>query len=283
MELEQTVEGWVDLPLVPFDLQKTLQSGQVFHWEVEKEVCRGLVGKEKLTLRLSGQGGHWQVPKRSLELAIRYFSLDHPLEKIWAAFPQDPISQAALRTCRGLRIIRQPQWECLATFITSPLKQVAHISQMSLSLREKYGNSVQGGKAYPAPEVLASLREENLRACGLGFRARGLLRAARMVAAGDLDLETLKSMETPRAREVLMTIPGVGEKVANCVLLFAYERLEVVPVDVWIGRVLLQMRQGRRGTPAQLQKYSQRRFGPYAGYVQQYLFHHARTNKPVIK
>ncbi len=282
MESKQTVEGWVDLPPVPFDLQKTLQSGQVFHWEVETAICRGLAGEEILTLRR--RQGHWQVPKRSLKLAIRYFSLDHPLEEIWATFPDDQFSQAALRTCRGLRIIRQPRWECLATFITSPLKQVAHIRQMSLSLRKKYGSFVQGGGwAYPAPEVLASLREEDLRACGLGFRAHGLLEAARAVAAEDLDPEALKGMETPRAREMLMKIPGVGEKVANCVLLFAYERLEVVPVDVWIGRILLQMRRGRRGTPTQLQKYSQRRFGPYAGYVQQYLFHHARTNKSVIK
>ncbi|PWU09439.1 MAG: hypothetical protein C5B47_03400 [Verrucomicrobia bacterium] len=276
MESDQTNKRWIDLPAVPFDLEKTLQSGQVFHWKLEMGLCRGLVGEEVLTLRRGQEG--WQVPtKRSLELAIRYFSLDHPLENIWSTFPDDAFSQAALESCRGLRLIRQPQWECLATFITSPLKQVAHISQMSLSLRKKYGTPVRGGWAYPPAEVIASLKEEDLRACGLGFRARGLLGTARAVATGKLDLEALKDMETPRAFEALMQAPGVGEKVAHCVLLFAYERLEVVPVDVWIGRVLLQMRRGRRGKPAQLQKYSQRRFGPYAGYVQQYLFHHART------
>jgi N-glycosylase/DNA lyase len=147
MESKQTIEGWVDLPMVPFDLQKTLESGQVFHWEIDAEVCRGLVGEEALTLRQ--RRGRWQVPKQSIKLAERYFSLDHPLEDIWNTFPDDQLSQAALQACRGLRIIRQPQWECLATFITSPLKQVTHIRQMSLSLRKKYGKFVSGKWAYP--------------------------------------------------------------------------------------------------------------------------------------
>lgn len=277
MRAQQAFEEWMDLPTAPFDLRMTLESGQVFHWEVEREKCVGIVEGEALVVRY--RRGRWQVQKKSEGLAVRYFSLDHPLERIWSSFPEDRLSQAALKSCRGLRIIRQPRWECLATFITSPLKQIVQIRKMSLALRKKYGNAVRGGWTYPSPEVLACLREEDLRVCGLGFRARNLLRAARVVAAGDPDLEGLGDFETDRARELLMRIPGVGEKVANCVLLFAYERLDVVPVDVWMSKVLRQMRRGRSGTPAQLREYSRRHFGPYAGYVQQYLFHYARTNQ----
>lgn len=270
----ESAEEWIDLPLVSFDLQKTLESGQVFHWEVGEEICQGLVDQEMLLLRL--REGRWQVPHRLVSLAFRYFALDHPLEEIWRTFPKDCFSQAALSACKGLRIIRQPKWECLATFITSPLKQISHIRKMSLRLRKEYGNPLPIGYAYPTPEVFSSLKEEDLRACGLGFRARNLLGAARVVVEGSLDLQALASMETGRVREVLVKIPGVGEKVAHCVLLFAYERLEVVPIDVWIGRVLHHMRQGRREAPADTIR---RHFGPYAGYVQQYLFHYARTSK----
>ena len=102
-----------------------------------------------------------------------------------------------------------------------------------------------------------------------------------MLAEGKLELDAIAKLPTDELREVLETLPGVGVKVANCVLLFAYERLDSVPIDVWIHRILMAMRKGRKGTPDQLARYARKRLGPYAGYVQQYLFHVARTkSKP---
>ena len=98
-------------------------------------------------------------------------------------------------------------------------------------------------------------------------------------STGTIDLEAIAKQPTARLRQTLQMLPGVGVKVANCILLFAYERLDAVPIDTWIHRILLAMRKGRSGTPAVLAAYARRRLGPYAGYVQQYLFHHARQSK----
>lgn len=264
----------------PIDLEKTLLSGQVFHWNRRADGSWiGLIGDEAVVV--SEKDENLLVHRGSAEHVVHHFALDHPLDEIYAAFPDEPLSQSALAACRGMRILRQPRWECTATFITSSMKQVAHIRAMSLAIRERFGSAVEGSEinAYPAFEVLAKASETSLQACGLGYRAENLLKTARLLAEGRVDLEAVSSLPTPRLRQTLQTLPGVGVKVANCILLFAYERLDAVPIDTWIHRILLAMRKGRKGTPAQLAAYARRRLGPYAGYVQQYLFHHARMAK----
>ena len=261
-----------------FDLRRTLESGQLFNAMPVGQGWQILV--DRTPLYAEQQGNRLLVSFGLETLAREYFALDHPLEAIYAAFPRDPFSRAALESCRGLRILRQPHWECLATFITSPMKQVAHIRQISLHLRENFGTPVAGSlvNAYPTAGQLARVTEQDLRDCRLGFRAKSLLATARAIAAEKLDLAALSVLPTAEARTRLCELPGVGRKVANCVLLFAYERLDAVPVDVWIARILLAMRR-RKSTNLELERYSNRRFGAYAGYVQQYLFHHARMSK----
>jgi N-glycosylase/DNA lyase len=261
-----------------FDLRRTLESGQVFHAMPEGNGWQILV--DRTPLYAEQHGSTLRVFADHVSLARRYFSLDHPLDVIYAAFPSDPFSRAALAACRGLRILRQPPWECLATFITSPMKQMAHIRQISLALRASYGERILGSRinAYPTAARLAQASENALRRCGLGFRAKSLLGAAKAIASGEINLDSLAAKETPEARECLCFIPGVGRKVANCVLLFAYERLDAVPVDVWVARILRAMHKGDTSL-VKLEEFSNRRFGSYAGYVQQYLFHHARVSK----
>jgi N-glycosylase/DNA lyase len=231
-------------------------------------------------------GAQLLVPRGSEAVAREYFALDHPLSEIYATFPDDPSMAQALTFCRGLRILRQPVWECLATFITSSMKQVAHIAQISHTLRQRFGSRVTLGEhvlfTYPKPERLAALEEDDLRACKLGYRAKTLLGSARMIAEGAVDLEAIRSLGDAAAREELCRLPGVGEKVANCVLLFAYERLRAFPIDVWIERVLRQIyfARKRKVTAKRLREFSFRYFGPYGGYAQQYLFHHARKTWP---
>lgn len=266
----------------PTSLDLTLRSGQVFHWDKQEDgAWTGLIGETPV--RVFEKDGAVQVAKESAALAKNYFSLDHPLEEIYAQFPSDPMSVEALALCRGLRILRQPRWECLATFITSSMKQVAHIRSMSLALRRAFGSPTKYGYTYPSPALLAASNEDALRACGLGYRAQNLLATAGIVARGNVDLDALAALETPALREALVKLPGVGVKVANCVLLFAYERLDAVPIDVWIHRVLIAMRRGRGGTPAQLARYARKNLGPCAGYVQQYLFHRARVSSKMSR
>jgi N-glycosylase/DNA lyase len=270
-----------DLALLPapeFDLVRTLHSGQIFHAMPREEAWEVLVGDKLLVV--TPQEESLLVDPADREMASHYFALDHPMAEIFATFPADDFSQAALVSCRGIRILRQPLWECLATFITSPMKQVSHIRQISLLLRERYGKPVAGSQinAYPEPHVLAALQEADLRDCRLGFRAGKLLATARLVAEGRICLDTLRQLNEEELRISLCTLPGVGRKVANCVMLFAYERLDAVPVDVWIGRILRSMRR-RKASNLELERFSRRVFGPYAGYVQQYLFHHARMSR----
>lgn len=260
-----------------FDLRLTLESGQVFHWEPAGRAWRGLIDRQPVVVEQSGR--RLLVPEGTEALVSRYFALDHPMRKILATFPKDRFTTEAVRSCRGIRIIRQPKWECLATFLTSAMKQVTHIRAMSRALRDRFGDVVEGSgiRAYPAPAVLAAASEGALRACGLGFRAPNLKETAAWIAEGRVDLDALDGMDSSEALSELCRLPGVGRKIANCVLLFAFERLDAVPVDVWIGRVLRAMQ--AEGPAAELEAFSRARFGPYAGYVQQYLFHHARVSR----
>jgi N-glycosylase/DNA lyase len=269
----------LDAPELNLDL--TLDCGQVFHWRRDGAGWCGLIGDDPV--RLEWKGGRLHFQGSDAKTIAHYLALDHPLDEIYATFPREPAMDAALEFCRGLRIVRQPAWECLATFITSAMKQVAHIRQMSELLRQRYGGRVTLGRreffTYPTAAVVAALDENALRECKLGFRAKNLLAAARSVTAGEVSLEKFAALPDDDARAELMRLRGVGEKVANCVLLFACGRLAAVPIDVWIARVLREVYfpRKRKVTLRQLRDFSAAHFGEYGGYAQQYLFHHART------
>ncbi len=218
-----------------------------------------------------------------VQLVTHYFALDHPLADICESFPNDPVMNAARNFCRGLRIIRQPKWECLTMFICSSMKQVAHIRQISLALRSRFGKRRQVGSrvmyTFPSPQRIARASENQLRECKLGYRAKNLRATAQLVGSGECNLESWSALPDGVLRKNLCELPGVGVKIANCVMLFAYERLRAFPIDVWIERVLRQRYFPRRKkmTAQQLREFSETYFGEHGGYAQQYLFHYART------
>ena len=263
-----------------FDLALTLDSGQTFHWESLGAGFVGTIGER--AVYVEQRGAQLFVSRGSGELCAHYFSLDHPLAEICASLPDDPTMQTAREFCRGLRIMRQPRWECLATFITSSMKQVAHIRQMSRALRQRYGREalIYGSHVYafPSAQRLAQTTEEELRECALGYRAKNLLATARLVASGEVNLDALARLSDDELRAQLCALPGVGAKVANCVMLFAYERLRAFPIDVWVERVLMEkyFPKRRQLTARKLRDFSAKHFGEHGGYAQQYLFHHAR-------
>lgn len=276
-----------------FDLEKTLNSGQVFHWEKAGDGFVGAIGDRTLYVEqrrelLKVRDGEPPSPTREPPvlpgIVARYFALDHPLAEICDSFPQDPAMNAARGFCRGLRIIRQPKWECLATFICSSMKQVAHIRQISLALRKRFGEQRRIDDrlvyTFASPRRIAQGSEKPLRDCKLGYRAKHLRATARLVSSGHADLEAWSTLSDAELRKQLCALPGVGPKIANCVMLFAYERLRAFPIDVWIERVLRQHYfSGRRKmTPQRLREFSETYFGEHGGYAQQYLFHHARSS-----
>jgi N-glycosylase/DNA lyase len=286
----------IKIPTRDFDLEKTLDSGQVFHWENVGNGFVGAIGNLPVCLEqeedvLKVRCGATQQPARQRRalpgIIARYFALDHPLAEICDSFPNDPVMNAARDFCRGLRIIRQSKWECLATFICSSMKQVAHIRQISLALRKRFGEqrkiSNQLVYSFPPAHRLAQASEKELRDCKLGYRGKNLRATARLVSSGQADLERWSALSDTELGKQLCALPGVGRKVANCVMLFAYERLRAFPIDVWIERVLRQHYfSGRKRMTAQrLRQFAQSYFGEHGGYAQQYLFHHARVSSRI--
>jgi N-glycosylase/DNA lyase len=271
-----------EIPASDFDLEMTLHSGQVFHWDKIDNGFIGTIGDQPAYVEQ--RGNLLFVSRGSQDLVRKYFALDHSLAEICASFPDDPVMNAARSFCRGLRIIRQPKWDCLATFICSSMKQLAHIRQISRRVRERFGlaRKIDNHLVYrfPAARRIAESSEKELRECALGYRAKNLLATARLVANGDVDLEKMAELSDVDLWGMLCELPGVGAKVANCVMLFAYERLRAFPVDVWIERVLRESYFSglRKLNAARLRTFTQKYFGEHGGYAQQYLFHYARKS-----
>ena len=274
-----------------FDLEKTLDSGQVFHWEKGDGGFVGAIGDRAVfveqandVLKVRCGGTPARSPGRPLPAVVaRYFALDHPLAEICDSFPKDPVMNAARGFCRGLRIVRQPKWECLATFICSSMKQVAHIRQISLALRKRFGEQRKIGDrfvySFPSAQRLAHASEKELRDCKLGYRAKNVRATAQLVSSGQANLDAWSKLSDVELRKELCALPGVGPKIANCAMLFAYERLRAFPIDVWIERVLRQHYFPRRKkmTAQRMREFTEAYFGAHGGYAQQYLFHHARV------
>ena len=277
----------IEIPASDFDLDKTLGSGQVFHWQKVGDGFVGAIGDLPVYVEQRGQflkvrdGEARALPG----IVARYFALDHPLAEICESFPKDPVMNAARGFCRGLRIIRQPMWECLATFICSSMKQVAHIRQISLALRKRFGEQRRVGDqlvyTFASERRLAQASEKELLECKLGYRAKNLRATARLVSSGQAPLGAWSALSDSELRKQLCSLPGVGPKIANCVMLFAYERLRAFPIDVWIERVLRQhyFSRRRKMTAQSLREFSETYFGEHGGYAQQYLFHHARIGR----
>ena len=288
------------LPVADYDLAATLDSGQVFRWRRDGEVWSGVLGQHFLTLTQTERGLHAcaTTPVEDWQFLREFLQTDLVLADILKTFPDDEPMRAAVAACRGLRLLRQEPWECLASFILSSTKQIVQIRQIVALLCERFGEPVfcSGGlrppflpgnettavtdrryKSFPTPERIAAATEAELRACKMGFRAPSLLNAARQIAGGKLDLAKLRALDYAAARAELMTLRGVGGKIADCVLLFGYGFDTAFPVDVWIERALQELYfSKRRASKQRLRRFADTHFGPHAGYAQQYLFHYMR-------
>jgi N-glycosylase/DNA lyase len=273
-------------PAPDYDLAQTLNSGQAFRWQSNGEAWEGVVANRWVRLREARGTIVAEVaePVADWSWLRHYLQVEVPLSQVLAAFPDDPVMRTAARACRGLRLLRQDPWECLASFVLSSTKQIVQIKQIIELLCRCYGERVPAGSdagpvfGFPGPERIASLGEGELRACKMGFRAPYLAAIAQAVTRGEFDLGELYSLPLSDARERLMTLKGVGRKIADCVLLFAYGFPKAFPVDTWVLRALKQLYfPGVRVKPARLREFSETYFGPFAGYAQQYLFHYVRV------
>ena len=294
----------------PFSLEHTLVSGQAFRWSRRGDWWYGVVGGGVLKVRQEGDvlkcvsstgalGASW---------VSDYFRLDEDLEHVLASISRDDPITRAVERFYGLRLIRQDRWECLASFVLATNANIPRIQKMVGEVCVRYGRQFQfdGDElhAFPAPADLAEAPVEGLRACGLGYRAAFLKKVATSVVKGKIDFEKVATLPFEDSRKLLLSellgeklLLGVGPKVADCVLLYSFDKDEAFPIDVWIARVIskfyprllgptlrtrLKRDESAKLSPGEYTRSSaslRRYFGRYAGYAQQYLFMAARESE----
>jgi N-glycosylase/DNA lyase len=273
----------------PFDLAATLESGQAHRWRKEDQWYSGVVRGNFIKVRQTPRGMEFCCqpwPAKALVPILQsYFRLDDDLSSIYAAITQDSRVADMVARYPGLRVLRQEPWECLIAFICSANSNIPRIHQVMERMAESFGDPIaMNGEvrhAFPNPAQLAEAGEAELRRLGLGFRAPYVDKAARRVLEKGLDLDALLHLPYAQAKEKLMECPGIGPKIADCILVFSLEKMEAFPIDVWVRRALAEWYFPGEKTPSNrvLEEWAHGYFGRYGGYAQQYLFHGRRLEK----
>lgn len=267
----------------PFDLRATLCSGQFFAWEESPQgywVCTGAQAafftecERELHITPCSPADFQNIWRHFLDMDYDYRAADEYLA-------QDAVMAPLVDHCRGLHLLNQNPWECLVAFIISANNNITRIRRSVAALRDLAGCDVLGGKAFPAPEALLVHSPEALRACGLGYRSPYLLATARSVAGG-FDWAAAREAPYKQARQHLITLSGVGPKVADCVLLFSCGHRSAFPVDTWIEQAMNTLYPDSGKTREAIGAFAREKFGPYGGLAQQYMFHYFRTGGSMI-
>jgi N-glycosylase/DNA lyase len=288
----------------PVDLQATVESGQSYCWNrsdggmYERMDAHGgdawyetvvppleRLGTDRAVVRVRQVDDRleWESTTDAVPLLTHLLRLDDDLDEIVAATPDDPLLERAYDAFRGMRLVRDPPFRCLISFICSAQMQVARIHRMQRALAREFGETlvVDGDTyhAFPTPDALAARSEDELRDLKLGYRAPYVRETARMVADGEATPEAARDRPYEAAREYLTRFVGVGEKVADCVLLFSIGYLEAVPLDTWIRTAIAeQYPDCDRGSYDETSRAIRDRLGgEFAGYAQTYLFYYLRT------
>lgn len=263
----------MQLSIPDLDLRHIYESGQCFRWEpLGQDTYRIPAFGRTLTVRQTDGVFDFSCGAGEFDALWRsYFDLDTDYAAIKARVaPRDAYLQAAVAYGWGMRILRQDLWEVIVSFIVSQNNNIPRIRKIIASLCERFGAPIAGTPfyAFPTAERLAEAGMEGLAEIRCGFRAKYVADAAARVASGALDLETLRKQSYEAAKAALMTVYGVGAKVADCVLLFSLGFYEAFPVDVWVKKVIAKYYG---------EGFDGRRFGAYAGVAQQYLFYYERS------
>ncbi|HIH45215.1 MAG TPA: DNA-3-methyladenine glycosylase 2 family protein [Candidatus Methanoperedenaceae archaeon] len=261
------------LKVADFNLHHTLSCGQVFRWDCTGGWWSGIVSGK--VIRIAQEDDELFVDSPHSEALIRsYFRLDDDLGSIYASLRRDAKLSGLLDMYRGLRLIRQEPWECLVSYLCSSNNTIRNIRNAIRNMSMCFGAQISDGKyAFPAPEELARAECSELRECRLGFRADVVRATAGLVAGGEFDLEGLRELRYEDAKEALQSLKGVGPKIADCVCLFALDKLEAFPVDVHIERIMKEYYSACRELKKDaIGDFARGYFGGYCGYAQEYLY-----------
>ena len=272
-----------------FNIERILECGQCFHFVKLDEMDYALVHRDRL-LHISQRGNDiifHDTDRREYErIWAPYFGMDTDYDGIRQFIMEcDPRMEAPVRSCCGIRILRQEFFETLISFIISQNKQIPHIKKIVAAISEKCGKylgTIDGNDMYsfPGPAELVSAGEEMLRELKTGFRAPYIMDAAKKVCSGEITERKLLELPYEGKLSMLTSVYGVGEKVANCVILFSLNERSAFPIDVWIKRIMEEVFFDGQDTKKDVIKaLAAEKFGEYGGYAQQYLFDYGRNMK----
>lgn len=281
----------------PFNLNFALCCGQTFRWDKRGDWWYGVSADKAFKVRQDSEELEFENVER--DIVRKYFRLDDDLRMIFVEITKDKHIERAVNEFSGLRILRQDPWECLISYICATYKSIPAIKHMLHDLSRKFGHKTSLDEhdlyTFPTPKRLAEASVSELMACGLGYRAKYVSKTAKIVCENGFELEGLKKVDYDEAKKTLVALPGVGPKVADCVLLFSLEKLEAFPVDVWIKRVMLRYYAKHfsrefvkrlsgeeslsNSNYGKLNSFGRGYFGKYAGYAQEYLYHYARMQR----
>lgn len=279
MEIKETTSGIFLKGDEHFDPEKIFECGQAFRWVKGRDGYTGVVSGRVLGLK--SKVGGYELQNTCMDefnaLWKDYFDLERDYAKISVELSKDEAIKEVIHFGMGIRILNQDFWEMLISFIISANNNIPRIKGIIERLSITYGERIPSSEGYfyafPVPLALSCAKEEDLLRCGCGYRARYIKKTAQMVASGEVSFERIKNMSYKEALNLLLKCPGVGDKVADCVLLFSAGKTEAFPVDVWMRRAM-ERHYGMNGTSdKEIRRLAQERFGKLSGFAQQYLFY----------
>lgn len=264
-----------------FNPKHIFECGQAFRWYKEEDNSYTTVAFGKV-LNVKKDGEDIILSPTNIEdfqnIWYDYFDLGRDYGEIKKELSKDPILKEATEFGDGIRILNQDPFEIIISFIISANNQIPRIKNSIELIAKHYGEKINKDYySFPTPEALSKVSPEDLREITrVGFRDKRIVETSRIIANGEIDIENIFNQSRDEGKEILMTLPGVGPKVSDCILLFAFDKDEAFPVDVWVKRVMEHFYLKEDTNVKKIGFHGERIFGNLAGFAQQYLFYYAR-------
>lgn len=261
--------------LTQFDINHILDCGQTFRYR-NGQNCHTVFSKNKNCV-LQKQNECVIIETEDTDYFVNYFDLNRDYGKIKSNLKSLKGLEQSLEFGSGIRILNQDPYEMIISFIISANNNIPRIKGIIERICENLGDKNSCGFAFPSPEQLAQADRKFFESIGAGYRASYLEETSRKLVG--YDLNTLYNMSTAEARKVLMSFKGIGGKVADCILLFAYHKTDLFPMDTWSKKIYNALGYADETVPDKMSKRLVNTFGDLSGYAQQYLYYFYRTNK----
>ena len=267
------------------NIDNSINSGQVFLWEKNGNDWYGINGQDILKINKNG------IIKSLLNSKTNFFRKNDNMQEIIKSISKDEIVKKSVKQYVGLRIFKQDPFQCMISFIISSNSNIQKIKSSLEKISKKFGTKVKIQNKefflFPKPEKLANASIKEIKKCGVGYRAPFIKQASKMIVLKKINFKYLEKCDYQEAKKKICVIPGIGNKVADCILLFSLNKLEAFPLDTWMIKILEKYYSNQFNiktktiTEKQYQILHEKivnYFGPYCGYAQQFLFKMEREN-----